>query len=122
MLLRRADQKGLLIWLVCSLGFGFLCVLGFGLNVALSALLSVNVSVFLVMLMDKVQATQEGRRLSERSLFLMTLFGGSIGMLCAIYLLRHKSRKWSFQVVVWLIILLQAIGIFFVFSEFFPAF
>ena len=59
------------------------------------------------MLVDKVQATQHDRRISERSLYLMTILGGSVGMLLAMYTIRHKSRKLSFQIVVWFLVLLQ---------------
>ena len=115
MILRPVDKKGLLLWFVLSLVFTGVIEVVFHLGQFFSALAAVNISTFLVMLIDKVQASQEGRRLSERSLFLMTLLGGSVGMVCAMHLLRHKSRKLSFQLVVWFLVLIQISALFFLF-------
>jgi uncharacterized membrane protein YsdA (DUF1294 family) len=122
MLLRSVDKKGLFLWFV----FSFIFTIGlkwiFHYDVFFSLLISLNVSTFLVMLIDKIQATQAGRRLSERSLYLMTFLGGSVGMICAMYVLRHKSRKWSFQVIVWLLVFIQFFLLFFLFSPSIPSF
>jgi len=99
MLLRSIDKKGLLLWFIFSLFFIFILKWFFRYDTLFYLLVSFNVSTFLVMLIDKIQATQASRRLSERSLYLMTFLGGSVGMICAMYLLRHKSRKWSFQLL-----------------------
>lgn len=59
------------------------------------------------MLWDKLQASYHSSRVSERSLYLLTLLGGSPAMLLTMYIIRHKSRKLSFQLVVWFLFLLQ---------------
>lgn len=119
-LLRPVDQKGLLMWFVLAilLGFGIQTVYSFPLP--LLAIFGLNVSTYLVMLIDKIQAVQSGRRLSERSLFLMTVLGGSIGMVTAMYTLRHKSRKTAFQLVVWVIVLLQLSMLYYLYSSLSP--
>jgi uncharacterized membrane protein YsdA (DUF1294 family) len=46
-------------------------------------------------------------RVPERLLYLASFLGGSIGALAAMKLLRHKTSKVSFQIVLALLILLQ---------------
>ena len=122
MLLRSIDKKGLFFWFILSFVFTLLLRFSFHFEIFLSVLVSINISTFLVMLIDKIQAAQSGRRLSERSFYLMTFLGGSIGMIFAMYLLRHKSRKWSFQVIIWLLVLFQFFFLFFLFSSSIPSF
>lgn len=61
---------------------------------------------------DKSQARSNGRRTPEKILHGVELLGGWPGALVAQQALRHKTRKLSFQLVFWLIVLLhQAIWI-----------
>ncbi len=111
MLLRPVDQKALVLWVILFAFFftGLFYFIPEWL-IWVDLFISISISTYLVMLIDKLQATHGDRRISERSLFLMTFFGGSLGMVLAMYTLRHKSRKLSFQLVVWLLVLIQ-IGI-----------
>ncbi|MBI4406871.1 MAG: DUF1294 domain-containing protein [Candidatus Kerfeldbacteria bacterium] len=70
-------------------------------------LLGLNVLTFIVYWFDKWMARANGWRIPEFILWLLALLGGSIGALLAAELLRHKNKKLSFQLVLWLIILLQ---------------
>lgn len=54
---------------------------------------------------DKRQAQRGGSRVAERSLHLIELAGGWPGALLAQQRLRHKTRKVSYQVTFWLIVL-----------------
>jgi uncharacterized membrane protein YsdA (DUF1294 family) len=113
MLLRRIDKRILSSWVMLV---ALLWVIGwywFGSEPLIVLLAATNISTYLAMMVDKIQATQRGGRLSERSLYIMTLLGGSIGMALAIYTLRHKSRKTSFQLVVALLVLLQLLVIYY---------
>jgi uncharacterized membrane protein YsdA (DUF1294 family) len=58
--------------------------------------------------LDKLCARRQWRRISERTLLLLTLFGG-IGALIAMYAHhhRHKSQKTAFRVTATLATLLQ---------------
>ena len=107
MFLRPVDQKALLLWIVMATAFFFLFQQFVDWSVWLHLFLALSISTYCVMLIDKLQATHRDKRVSERSLFLMTFFGGSVGMVLAMYTLRHKSRKMSFQLVVWLLVLVQ---------------
>ena len=80
----------------------------------LSYLLAINLLTFFVMLIDKLQAVSQSRRVRERTFYLLSFVGGSIGTIIAMYTIRHKSRKPSFQLMVWLVFLLQlCLGILF---------
>lgn len=46
---------------------------------------------------DKLRSQLDARRVSERTLWLLTLLGGSVGALIGMHFFRHKTRKLSFQ-------------------------
>lgn len=56
---------------------------------------------------DKQQARAQAQRISERTLHVIELLGGWPGALVAQQLVRHKTRKLSFQAVFWGIVLLH---------------
>ena len=56
---------------------------------------------------DKHQARNEGWRTPEKVLHAVELLGGWPGALLAQQAFRHKTRKLSFQLVFWLIVLLH---------------
>ena len=56
---------------------------------------------------DKHQARVQGQRIPEKVLHLSELCGGWPGALLAQQLLRHKTRKLSYQVVFWVIVALH---------------
>lgn len=56
---------------------------------------------------DKHQARSDGWRTPEKVLHAVELLGGWPGALLAQQAFRHKTRKLSFQVVFWLIVLLH---------------
>ncbi len=70
-------------------------------------MLLLNVWAVLVMGWDKFQAQRQGRRVPERTLFLLALGGGSVGCLAGMYGFRHKTRHASFVWGMPLILLAQ---------------
>jgi uncharacterized membrane protein YsdA (DUF1294 family) len=54
---------------------------------------------------DKRQARSKGQRTPEKLLHLAELLGGWPGALVAQQVFRHKTRKLSYQLVFWLIVL-----------------
>ncbi|MFV0555518.1 MAG: DUF1294 domain-containing protein [Lactovum sp.] len=60
-------------------------------------LISWNLIVFFAYLLDKWTAKRKYWRISEKTLLLMTIFSGAFGAFIAAYLVRHKIRKWYFQ-------------------------
>ncbi|MGY4495946.1 DUF1294 domain-containing protein [Pseudomonas sp. TE3610] len=59
---------------------------------------------------DKHQARREGQRTPEKLLHAAELLGGWPGALVAQQVFRHKTRKVSYQVVFWLIVLVHQAG------------
>lgn len=69
--------------------------------------LVINIGTFLVMLEDKKRAINQRFRIPEKVLFLLTILGGSLGILAAMRFIRHKSNKNSFKITIALIVMLQ---------------
>ena len=60
----------------------------------------VNIIALLVMWQDKVKSRQgnDANRTPEGVLFLLCAGFGSVGVYVAMIMLRHKNRKWYFQI------------------------
>ncbi|MCA3270303.1 MAG: DUF1294 domain-containing protein [Alphaproteobacteria bacterium] len=76
---------------------------------ALLLLAGVNALAFLLMMADKRAARAQAGRVPERVLLLLALFGGAVGIIAGMRLLRHKTRKAAFYLPVWGILLLQSV-------------
>ena len=48
---------------------------------------------------DKARAVDGAWRIPEKVLLILSAVGGALGGLLAIYLFRHKTRKWYFHAV-----------------------
>lgn len=70
-----------------------------------------NLFTFLLFGVDKWFAIKGFYRISERTLFLSSLFGGSPGGVLGMFVFHHKLRKRSFKVTMLLILFLQFVGI-----------
>ncbi|MGD8217897.1 DUF1294 domain-containing protein [Pseudomonas thivervalensis] len=97
--------------LICALPlFGSLL---FGLRgvswVPMAAYGVVSVVAFLLYWSDKRKARVDAWRTPENVLHALELAGGWPGALLAQQLFRHKTRKVSFQVVFWFIVLLHQV-------------
>ena len=71
--------------------------------------LIINVIGFFAMGIDKLRAKKEVWRISEKTLFLLALLGGSIGTNVGMYVFRHKTRHWYFVVGMPLILVVQVV-------------
>lgn len=70
-------------------------------------LTAINIAGFTSMGFDKNRARRHMRRVSEKSLFLFALFGGSLGSLIGMYAFRHKTKHLRFEIGIPLILLCQ---------------
>lgn len=70
-------------------------------------LLLINVITLLVYGSDKRRARKGKWRISEKTLFLLPLAGGSVGAIAGMYLFRHKTNHWYFRLGLPTIFLLQ---------------
>lgn len=81
--------------------------------ILLAYLLSISLITFLYFGFDKARSFHPGaRRIRERTLWILSLIGGTPGALLAMHFFRHKTKKNSFQGVMILILLAQLSCIF----------
>jgi uncharacterized membrane protein YsdA (DUF1294 family) len=66
-----------------------------------------NIITFFAYGFDKMKSRGEGRRTPEKTLWLLTLLGGSPAALLAMHYFRHKTKKISFQAIIIIIIAVQ---------------
>ena len=70
-------------------------------------LLLMSLVTFAFYAADKHKARRGAFRVPERVLLSLSFFGGAIGGLAAMRLVRHKTKHWYFVVVNWLGLVLQ---------------
>lgn len=73
----------------------------------LSYLAVVNIVGFAMMGIDKKRAIRGAWRISEASLFLTALIGGSLGCILGMQKFRHKTKHWYFKYGMPAILILQ---------------
>ncbi|PWB18625.1 DUF1294 domain-containing protein [Flavobacterium sp. HTF] len=83
------------------------------MEVLLIFFLVVNVLEFVIAGIDKFLAVKQKRRIPENTLFFLSFIGGSIGLLIAMLIFRHKTSKTSFIIKFALIILVQIVVIYY---------
>lgn len=64
---------------------------------------------FLSMYIDKRKAIKHQWRISEKTLFIIALLGGSIGSNLGMTICRHKTKHWYFVIGMPVILILQII-------------
>ena len=76
-------------------------------NALLYYLIVINIVTFLVYGMDKLKAKQGSWRISEATLLILAIIGGSIGALLGMKVWRHKTQHKKFKYGLPLILLAQ---------------
>ena len=79
-----------------------------------------NVVGLAAMGMDKAKAKSGAWRIPEKTLFLFSIIGGSLGTWAGMYLFRHKTKHWYFVVFMPLIFVMHvaaAVTIFYVYRR-----
>ena len=77
------------------------------LYLALAYFIVISVISVVVCAYDKVMAKKKKRRISEKTLFALSVFGGSVAMFFTMCLIRHKTNHLRFMLGIPLIITLQ---------------
>lgn len=67
-----------------------------------------NLIGFSLMGIDKYKAKKHLWRIPEKTLFLASILGGSVGTLAGMYAFHHKTRHWYFVIGMPAILILQA--------------
>ncbi|MFA7082487.1 MAG: DUF1294 domain-containing protein [Bacteroidales bacterium] len=68
-------------------------------------LIAINITSILIFSIDKLQAKNNKRRVPEKVLHLLEALGGVFGIIAAIYLIHHKSSKWQYYIITYIILL-----------------
>ena len=86
------------------------------MNPLLLWLIVINVVTAIAYAYDKLAAPRGGRRIRERTLWILCLIGGVLGAWIVFFGMRHKTRKQAFWIVqsaasvLW-VVLIVAVGI-----------
>ena len=76
-------------------------------------LIAVNLVSFALYGLDKVKAKRGLWRIRESTLLLVAALGGSLGALMGMELFRHKTKHWTFKILIPLFLLLHiALGVY----------
>ena len=70
------------------------------MTVKIIYLIIINILSFSLMGFDKYKAINNHWRISEYTLFGLSLLGGSLGTLIAMYTFHHKTKKNSFRILI----------------------
>ena len=70
-------------------------------------LIVMNIIGFFIMAVDKHKAKKHAWRIPEKTLFLISIIGGSIGTLLGMYTFRHKTKHWYFVIGMPLILIIH---------------
>ncbi|OGH86076.1 MAG: hypothetical protein A2493_02960 [Candidatus Magasanikbacteria bacterium RIFOXYC12_FULL_33_11] len=79
----------------------------FNLQIIIIYLAIINFLTFITFGLDKSKSINNSRRISEKTLWIMSLIGGSLGALLAMKMFRHKTKKLSFQAMMAVIMMMQ---------------
>ena len=76
-------------------------------TIIITYVITINLIAFFLMGLDKWKARKRAWRIPEVTLFLFSIFGGSIGSILGMFLFHHKTRHWYFVVGLPAILALQ---------------
>ena len=68
-----------------------------------------NIVGFILMAVDKRKAADGKWRIAEKTFFIVSLLGGSLGSWAGMYVFRHKTKHWYFVVFIPLILAAQIV-------------
>ena len=80
----------------------------------ISLLAMLNGISFFLMYHDKQSAKKNKRRIPERTLFLSAALFGAFGGTLGMFIFRHKTKHWYFRVFFPLMMLIQAVIVWYI--------
>ena len=80
-------------------------------------LIVINAAAYVMFALDKTAAVRGEWRISEGTLLLVALVGGSVGAITAQQRLRHKTRKEPFRSMLYGTVVLQVVGLAYLYSN-----
>ena len=75
----------------------------------LGYLLGINVLAFLLYGFDKWKAKKNKWRIPEKTLFGIAFLGGSLGALIGMQVFHHKTKHWSFKILIPVFLVLHVV-------------
>lgn len=78
-------------------------------------LIIINILSFVLYGIDKLKAIKKKERISERTLILIGILGGSIGSITGMNIFRHKTKKLKFIISLPLILIIHIIVVIYLF-------
>lgn len=72
----------------------------------------INIIGLVIMGLDKSKAKKQQYRIPEKTFFIVSIIGGSVGTWIGMMLFRHKTKHWYFLVFIPLIFFAQVLLIF----------
>lgn len=82
--------------------------------IIIGILVVINLIGYISMWSDKRRAITGKYRISEKTLFIIALLGGSIGSILGMNQFRHKTKHWYFKYGMPLILIIQVILLVFI--------
>ena len=79
------------------------------LKIFIIYLIVVNAAGLIAMGADKRKAVNGSWRIPEKTLFLLSLIGGSVGTWAGMYIFRHKTKHWYFVIGMPAILIIQIV-------------
>lgn len=76
----------------------------------------INIISFFIMLYDKRQAIYHNFRISEKTIFIVSLLLGGIGTYVGMYVFRHKTKHLKFTIGIPIVIILNIVSVFYIFN------
>lgn len=77
-------------------------------------LILINLVAIIITVYDKIHAKTRKRRVRESTLLLISALFGSVGMYITMLIIRHKTRKAKFMITLPIMIILQALFLYFI--------
>ncbi|MEE3453120.1 DUF1294 domain-containing protein [Dialister sp.] len=74
-------------------------------------ILIINILAFCLYGIDKWKAVRGAWRLSEMTLLLAAFLGGAAGAFLGMRIFHHKTRHWKFKILVPLFLILEILGL-----------
>ena len=78
----------------------------------------INIISLILMFLDKRRAIKNKWRISENTLMLVSILGGSIGGILGMYTFRHKTKHIKFKVGIPIILIIQLLILSYVFNTY----
>ena len=78
-------------------------------------LIIINILSFILYGIDKLKAIKKKERISEKTLILIGILGGSIGSIIGMNIFRHKTKKLKFIISLPLILIIHIIVVIYLF-------